>query len=242
MEFGRGTTLPIEFKIRTHSNDEALVKERRGHIVTCCTRVFAKKGYSHSSMRELAKACYMSTGNLYHYFGSKEQILYSIINDATLRQVEYVEKYSSETANMEPVAALRELMRKFFEWHDANQNITLFIYQETRALPQKAQEQIFESEGRIQAIFEDTVKRGIKSGVFYTSEPGLIAHNIILIGHAWALRRWSLQKRWTFDAFARGEIESVINLLQIKGGDPATKIIKRNNQKPVTNNIIRGIK
>lgn len=213
--------MPIEFKIRTHSNDEALVKERRSHIVTCCTRVFAKKGYSHSSMRELAKACYMSIGNLYHYFGSKEQILYSIINDATLRQVEYMEYYSQKTVKMEPVTALRELMRKFFEWHDANQNITLFIYQETRALPQKAQQQIFESEGHIQVIFENAILRGIKSGQFYTSEPGLIANNIILIGHAWALRRWSLQKRWTFDAFSNAEIESMINLLQIKGGDPA---------------------
>jgi len=34
-------------------------------------------------MRELAKACEMSAGTLYHYFGSKEEILYSIINSAT---------------------------------------------------------------------------------------------------------------------------------------------------------------
>jgi len=225
--------LPIEFKIRTHSNDEALVKERRSHIVLCCTRVFAKKGYSHSSMRELAKACYMSIGNLYHYFGSKEQILYSIINDATLRQVEYVEHFASETQNLDPVNALYELTRKFLEWHDANQNVTLFIYQETRALPQKAQEQIFVSEGRIQAIFEAAIVRGIDSGDFKTSEPGLIANNIMVIGHAWALRRWSLQKRWTFDAFAKGEIDSILNLLQLQGGDPAGKKRKQHNRVSV---------
>jgi AcrR family transcriptional regulator len=219
--------LPIEFKLRTHSNDEALVKERRSHIVLCCTRVFAKKGYSHSSMRELAKACYMSIGNLYHYFGSKEQILYSIINDATLRQGEYVEHFSEETASMDPVTALRELIRKFFEWHDANQNVTLFIYQETRALPQKAQEQIFESEGRIQAIFEKAILRGMESGDFDVSEPGLIANNIMVLGHAWALRRWSLQKRWTFEAFVKGETESIMSILHIQGGNlPAKKEAK----------------
>ncbi|MGD0857405.1 MAG: TetR/AcrR family transcriptional regulator [Dehalococcoidia bacterium] len=214
--------MPIEFKLRTHSNDEALVKERRGHIVNCCTRVFAKKGYSHSSMRELAKACCMSIGNLYHYFGSKEQILYSIINDATLRQVEYIEHFSKETANLDPASALRKLIRYFFEWHDANQNVTLFIYQETRALPQKAQEQIFESEGRIQAIFEEAVKRGMQSGDFDGKDPGLIANNIMVLGHAWALRRWSLQKRWTFDAFVKGETESIMSILQIQGGKQPT--------------------
>jgi len=174
-------------------------------------------------MRELAKACDMSIGNLYHYFGAKEQILYSIINDATLRQVEYVQHFAEEIAILDPVNGLRELIRKFFEWHDANQNVTLFIYQETRALPQKAQEQIFESENRIHAIFEEAIKRGLASGDFHVSEPGLIANNIMVIGHAWALRRWSLQKRWTFEAFIKGETEAIMRTLQIEGGNLPTK-------------------
>jgi AcrR family transcriptional regulator len=49
-------------------------------------KVFTKKGYDRTNMRELAKACEMSAGTLYHYFGSKEEILYSIINSATSQQ------------------------------------------------------------------------------------------------------------------------------------------------------------
>ncbi len=215
--------MPIEFKLRTRSNDEALVKERRNHIVRCSTRVFAKRGYSHSSMRELARACEMSIGNLYHYFGSKEQILYSIINDATLRQVEYVERIAAEAAELDPVSGLRGLILKFFEWHDSNQDMTLFIYQETRALPKKAQEQIFQSENRIHSILEGAIKRGLASGDFKAGEPGLIANNIVVIGHAWALRRWSLQKRWSYEAFTRGETEAVMNSLQAQGNNRLTK-------------------
>lgn len=215
--------MPIEFKLRTHSNDEALVKERRTQIVHCCTRVFAKRGYSHSSMRELAKACDMSVGNLYHYFGSKDQILYSIINDATLRQVEYIEHFAAEAANQDPVNALCGLIRKLFEWHESNQNVTLFIYQETRALSARAQKQIFESESRIHTIFEEAIKKGVASGDFQASEPGLIANNIMVIGHAWALRRWYLQKRWDFDAFARWETESIMRTLQVRGGNLSSK-------------------
>ena len=215
--------MPIEFKLRTHSNDEALVRERRGQIVRCCTRVFAKRGYSHSSMRELAKACDMSVGNLYHYFGSKEQILYSIINDATLRQVEYIERFAAETAKLDPVNGLCGLIQKLFEWHEANQEVTLFIYQETRALAARAQKQIFESEGRIHEIFEEAVNRGIASGDFRVSEPGLVANNIMVTAHAWALRRWYLQKRWDFDAFTGWETESIMRTLQVKGGRLSAK-------------------
>ena len=66
--------MPKEFTIRTFSNDQALVKERRNHIVRCSTRVFTKEGYDRTNMRELAEACDMSAGALYHYFGSKEEI------------------------------------------------------------------------------------------------------------------------------------------------------------------------
>jgi len=41
--------LPKEFTIRTYSSDEALVKERRNHIVRCSTKVFTKKGYDRTN-------------------------------------------------------------------------------------------------------------------------------------------------------------------------------------------------
>ena len=66
--------MPKEFTVRTFSNDQALVKERRNHIVRRSTKVFTKKGYDQISVHESAKACDMSAGALYHCFGSKEEI------------------------------------------------------------------------------------------------------------------------------------------------------------------------
>lgn len=204
-----------EFTIRTFSNDEALVKERRNHIVRCSTKVLTKKGYDRTNMRELAKACGMSAGALYHYFGSKEEILYSIINSATSQQAGAMQDYANELATASPTIALAELMRKFYEWHDGNQDITLFTYQETKNLPDNAQRRIFDSEARILTVFEKALTRGVEEGEFDLDDPRLIAHDIIVLGHAWALRRWHLRKHWTFQTYLKEQTDAMLRTIAV---------------------------
>jgi AcrR family transcriptional regulator len=207
--------LSEEFTIRTFSSDEALVKERRNHIVRCSTKVFTKKGYDRTNMRELAKACEMSAGTMYHYFGSKEEILYSIINSATSQQAGSMEDWANELATVSPTIALVELMRKFYEWHDDNQDITLFAYQETKNLPSNARQSIFDSEARILTVFEKLLTRGIEEGEFNTDDPRLIAHDIVVLGHAWALRRWHLRKHWTFKTYVREQTDAMLRAITV---------------------------
>jgi len=210
-----GRKLSEEFTIRTFSSDEALVKERRNHIVRCSTKLFTKKGYDRTNMRELAKACEMSAGTLYHYFGSKEEILYSIINSATSQQAGSMEDYANEWATASPTIALVELMRKFYEWHDDNQDITIFAYQETKNLPGNAQESIFDSEARISTVFERLLTRGIEEGEFSIDDPRLVAHDIVVLGHAWALRRWHLRKHWTFKTYVKKQTDAMLRAITI---------------------------
>jgi len=206
---------PKEFTIRTFSNDQALVKERRNHIVRCSTRVFTKKGYDRTNMRELAKACSMSAGALYHYFGSKEEILYSIINSATSQQASSMENCADELATANPTTALVEVMKRFYEWHEDNQDVTLFAYQETKNLPGNAQQSIFDSEARILTVFVKLLARGVEQGEFDIDDPRLIAHDIVVLGHAWALRRWHLRKHWTFRAYVKEQTDAILRAVTI---------------------------
>jgi len=204
-----------EFTIRTYSSDEALVKERRNHIVRCSTKVFTRKGYDRTNMRELAKACEMSAGTLYHYFGSREEILYSIINSATSQQACFMEDCANELATASPTMALVGLVRRFYEWHDDNQDITLFSYQETKNLPGNAQQSFFDSEGRILTVFEKLLIRGTEEGEFDIDDPKLIAHDIVVLGHAWALRRWHLRKHWTFKTYVKEQTDAMLKAITV---------------------------
>jgi len=58
----------------------------QGGILTAACDLFAKQGYMRASIAELADACKLSRGALYHYFESKEAILFAIL-DAHVRQM-----------------------------------------------------------------------------------------------------------------------------------------------------------
>jgi hypothetical protein len=114
-----------------------------------------------------------------------------------------------------PKIALVELMRKFYKWHDDNQDITLFGYQETKNLPDNARQIIFDSEARILAVFEKLLTRGVEEGEFNIDDPKLVAHYIVVLAHAWALRRWHLRKHWTFKTYVKEQTEAILRAITV---------------------------
>jgi TetR/AcrR family transcriptional regulator, cholesterol catabolism regulator len=64
---------------RTSSGESANRFDRRlGEILAHATEVFYLKGYEGASMRDLSRATGMSLAGLYHYFQSKERLLFLI--------------------------------------------------------------------------------------------------------------------------------------------------------------------
>lgn len=203
----------MAINIRTFSVNEDLVTARRTQIIRGALKVFIRKGYAQSNMREVANACEMSAGSLYHYFGSKGDILDLIITSATSRQAELIESSAKEFSCLSLEKLLRKLMEVLYQWHDTNQDITLFIYQETKNLSQSARKRIFDTEYRIMAVFEELLKKGADSGVFTIEDPKLVAHNIIALSHMWTLRRWLLRKYWNSAQYIKEEIENIFKLI-----------------------------
>ena len=54
-------------------------EQRRDGIVAVAARLFARSGFAGTSVSDLANACDMSKSLLYHYYGSKEEILYAVM-------------------------------------------------------------------------------------------------------------------------------------------------------------------
>jgi len=55
--------------------------DKRGRILEVAEELFARKGYSEATMREIAERLDMKKPSLYHHFRSKEDIYYTLIID-----------------------------------------------------------------------------------------------------------------------------------------------------------------
>src|SRR6185295_9612453 len=60
-------------------------------ILTNAARLFSAQGYMRASIAELAEACKLSRGALYHYFDSKEAILFAILDEHVRQMIADVE-------------------------------------------------------------------------------------------------------------------------------------------------------
>jgi TetR/AcrR family transcriptional regulator, cholesterol catabolism regulator len=54
--------------------------KRRAHIAKAGAELFSKKGFAETSMEDISAAAKLSKGGIYHYFSSKSEILYYILD------------------------------------------------------------------------------------------------------------------------------------------------------------------
>src|SRR5215472_7128514 len=84
---------------------------RLAKVLQHAAQIFCEKGYEGASMRDLSRAAGMSLAGLYHYFASKEELLY-LIQKHTFRTI--IERLQQRLA---PTADPEERIRIFIENH-----------------------------------------------------------------------------------------------------------------------------
>lgn len=194
-------------KVRTFSSDTGLVKERRAHIVKTATELIVKKGYSNINTRELATALGMSTGGLYHYIGSKEDILYLIVNFTSDLTHGMLDHFNNSLVREAPAEQLKECLKFYFKGSDDYRDFYNFVNHIMLSLPVKDRKIVYQNESLIIEYFERLLARGVETGDFGPHDCKCIAHNIVAIANAWANRGWYLKKYYTIDDYIKEQTD-----------------------------------
>lgn len=88
---------------------------RRDAILDLAARCFAQRSYPAASMNDLAEAGGTSKARLYHYYESKEAILFDLLDRHTQRLLAIVgeTEAAAQRMQLDERAALHELIRRF---------------------------------------------------------------------------------------------------------------------------------
>lgn len=92
--------------------------ERLSHILEAATRTIARAGYEKASMRAVAKATGVSLAGLYHYFDSKEKMLFLIQFRTFSSLLHNLKEKLVDVTN--PVEQLRVMIRAHVAYFAAN--------------------------------------------------------------------------------------------------------------------------
>jgi len=194
---------------------------RKDNIIRIAASLFVKTGFAKTTMREIAKACGINVGTLYYYFKSKDDILYLIIHNAVTRPEGWREHFENSCDRYGATQALKEFIKMYYSSTDETQDICLFTYQETRNLDKTSQRIILTAAEADVDVCAAILKKGIESGEFNIDNVTILSHDIIAIGHMWAVRRWYLQPRINLDQYIQEHTN--LFLTKIKPVSPSNK-------------------
>lgn len=201
-------------EVTTHIKNKKLVKERRRQIVDGAVKLFIKKGYHKTTTRELAKETGMSIGSLYEYVSTKEDVLY-LVCIAIHSEVEHGVKEALARPTL-GTAALAEVMREYFLVCDRMSDHVLLMYQVTHFLPPKWQKKVLEAELRITTLFIHAMNELRDQGKLPAIDDdtiNLMGHNISVLGHTWAFRRWYFAKNFTIEQYIEQQTDFIMRFL-----------------------------
>ena len=201
-------------EVETQIKNKELVKERRRQIVDAAVKLFIKDGYHKTTTRALARATGLSIGSLYEYVSTKEDILF-LVCVAIHSEVEHglTEALARFSQGRE---ALIEIIREYFLVCDRMSDHVLLMYQVTHFLPLKWQKKVLEAELRITDLFVQALHQINDSGRLLHIDDdtiNLISHNISVLGHTWAFRRWYFAKNFTIEQYIERQTEFIMRYL-----------------------------
>lgn len=196
-------------KIPTNIKNESLVKKRRQQIFEAVVKLFSKKGYHNTTLREISKASHITLGNLYDYISTKEDILYIIQERATQAVFEATSNNQDDAPN--PVEGLKNLIRSELNAMDKYQHLILIIYQESHAMGKEVLRSLLENERRHIEQFEKVIKEGIRKGFFKQTNVRMLANMIKMLIDAWVIKRWDLRGKVTLQEMEKGILDIVLN-------------------------------
>ncbi len=127
-------------------------------MVREAAKVFAERGYDQTSIQDLTKAVGLAAGGLYHYIGSKEELLVSICDQL----MEPLLGRARELLDEEAAAAdqLRDLVRLWVAHVIEHRHHMLVFQQERQAIERGAQwRRVRNSRKAFERLLEDVIIR-----------------------------------------------------------------------------------
>ncbi|GHF37658.1 AcrR family transcriptional regulator [Amycolatopsis bartoniae] len=138
-------------------------------LLAAATKLFAQQGYDRTSVQEIVAAAGVTKGAMYHYFGSKDDLLSEIYGRVLRLQTEQLEKVAATEA---PVAerlrrAAQDVVVSTIENLD---DMTIFLQSVHLLAPEKSRA-VRAERRRYHERFRALVEEGQRAGEFRADKP-----------------------------------------------------------------------
>jgi AcrR family transcriptional regulator len=178
-------------------------ERRRSEVVDAAARVFAQRGFHATSMQDLTDATGLAAGGLYHYIGSKDQLLVAICDELMVPLLSRARELVAE--HRAPEDELRGLVRMWVEHVEGHRAHMLVFQQERHVLEHESQwRAVRASRKEFEQLLDGVLRRGEEAGAFRFADRRLALLALLgMVNHTpqWFRARGRLTAEQVADGF-----------------------------------------
>lgn len=200
-------------QIRSSISDgrEDLVRESRRKIANSATRLFRKKGFHKTAIRDISIEMGVSQGHIYQYISRKEDILLLMLEMAA---DDYNEKlFCLLDQDISPTERLVQAMEVYYGIINRHRDKTSVLYNHTSSLDSKDRKLFDLVELDVTNFFKSVLDKGVSAGSFQQVDTFLLAYNIVSLGHMWALKYHRFKGLMTLEEYVATQTSYVLQIL-----------------------------
>jgi AcrR family transcriptional regulator len=149
--------------LRGRPKDELLAAKRKGEILRCAIRHFARHGFRNADLDAIAAELKCAKGTLYHYFETKVD-LFSQAVDLVMREL--LEATESKKESDDPIENLEFGVRTFLTFFDTHPEYVELIVQERAEFRDRKNPTYFKYRSVSDFRCADSMRQSMASGWF----------------------------------------------------------------------------
>ncbi|GAB7544712.1 MULTISPECIES: TetR/AcrR family transcriptional regulator [unclassified Cupriavidus] len=148
---------------------------QREQILDLAAAAFAASSYPSTSMADLAAACGTSKARLYHYYESKEAILFDLLDRYTRRLMLIVTEVEAEAERQgrSELDSFSNLIRAFLAEYETSQTRHVALINDVKFLAEEQRDQILKRERDVVAAFSRQLRRAYPERVTRDNQAAL---------------------------------------------------------------------
>jgi AcrR family transcriptional regulator len=184
----------------------------RRKIIDAASALYARKGFTATSIQEISEKAGVSLPVTYHYVKKKSEIMLMIMEDvlsifqnSLTKQIKGID---------DPLEKLGIAVVLYFRVVDKQKEKALLIYQKSNSLEKASKSRVMQLEVDVSNIFGEIIREGMGRGVFKQVDVDLMAYNIIMMAHMWILKGWHFRKRLTLDKYIDLQLRTIMDALK----------------------------
>lgn len=152
------------------------VSDSRERILIVAVDLFNSQGFGGTGVREIADLANMNVASIYHYFSSKEAILFAIIEDVYRAVYETARSLVEEP---DPAEVLVALTRHHIVVHCEKAKAAGVSDRELGSLKMPTRRRVLELRDSYEKLWDDLLRRGGDEGLFRIEDVELVRIAII---------------------------------------------------------------